>query len=56
MWYVITKLVANCKDDVYLIKMVNFKVAVLFIKILTWYIYIYIYIYIHIYILIKVYL
>ena len=35
MWYVITKLVANCKDDVYLIKMVNFKVVVLFIKILT---------------------
>ena len=35
MWYVITKLVVNCKDDVYLIKMVNFKVAVLFIKILT---------------------
>ena len=35
MWYVITKLVANCKNDVYLIKMVNFKVVVLFIKILT---------------------
>ena len=29
------KLVANCKDDVYLIKMVNFKVVVLFIKMLT---------------------
>ena len=34
MWYVITKLVANCKNDVYLIKMINFKVVVLFIKIL----------------------
>ena len=34
MWYVITKLVANCKNDVYLIKMVNFKVVVLSIKIL----------------------
>ena len=31
---VITKLVANCKD-VYLIKMVNFKAVVLFIRILT---------------------
>ena len=37
MWYVITKLAANCKDDVYLIKMVNFKVVVLFIKILTFF-------------------
>ena len=35
MWYVITKLVVNCKDDIYLIKMVNFKVVVPFIKILT---------------------
>ena len=35
MWYVITKPVANSKDDVYLIKMVNFKFVVLFIKILT---------------------
>ena len=34
MWYVITKLVASCKNDVYLIKMVNFKVVVLSIKIL----------------------
>ena len=32
---VITKLVANCKDDVWLIKMVNFKAAILFIRILT---------------------
>ena len=29
------KLVANCKDDVYFIKMVNFKAVVLFIRILT---------------------
>ena len=34
MWYVITKLVANCKDDVQLIKMVNFEAVVLFIRIL----------------------
>ena len=35
MWYVIMKLVANCKEDVQLIKMVKSKVAVLFIRILT---------------------
>ena len=35
MWYVITKIVVNCKNNVYLIKMVNFKVVVLYIKILT---------------------
>ena len=35
MWYVILKLVANCKDDVWLIKMVNFKAVILFIRILT---------------------
>ena len=60
MWHVITKLVANCKDNVYLIKMVNFKVVALFIKTLTCFIsdrkfgniYKYIYIYIlYIYIL-----
>ena len=34
MWYVITKLVANCKD-VYLIKMVNSRAVVLFIRIST---------------------
>ena len=27
--------VANCKDDVQLIKMVNFKVVILFIRVLT---------------------
>ena len=31
----VIKLVANCKDDVQLIKMVNFKAAVLFIRIAT---------------------
>ena len=31
------KLVANCKEDVQLIKMVNFKVVVLFIRILMFY-------------------
>ena len=36
MWYVIMKLVANCKDDVQL--MVNFKAVVLFIRILICYI------------------
>ena len=35
MWHVITKLVTNRKDDIYLIKMVNFKVVIIFIKILT---------------------
>ena len=34
MWYVITKLVANCKDDVQLIKIVNLKAVILFIRIL----------------------
>ena len=34
MWYVIKKLVVNSKDDVQLIKMVNFKAVVLFIRIL----------------------
>ena len=33
MWYVNTKLVANCKDNV--IKLVNFKAVILFIRILT---------------------
>ena len=27
--------VANCKDDVQLIKMVNFKVVILFVRVLT---------------------
>ena len=35
MWYVITKLVADCKNNVSLIKMVNFKAVVLFIRLLT---------------------
>ena len=32
MWDVITKLAVNCKSNVQLIKMVNFKAAIDFIK------------------------
>ena len=35
MWYVIMKLVVNCKDNIYLIKVVNFQAVVLFIRIWT---------------------
>ena len=36
MWYVVMGLVASLKDDVQLIKTVNFKAFVLFIRILTY--------------------
>ena len=35
MWCVITKLVASCKDDVQLIKVINFKAIALFLRIVT---------------------
>ena len=69
MWYVIMKLVAKWKDVNYLIKMVNFKGVIFFIKILTCFslnrtfgnaiyinIYIYIYSIVNIYIYIYIYI